>query len=120
MIRLILVLTLYLLAGLATAQEHDHNLYDPICCTPSSRSGDTGDCAPIPNSAVRLVPGRAIVTLRPGDHPMVTREHTYEMPWDRTIGGKPTIKPAKDGQFHACLWPNEDTLRCLYVAPGGA
>jgi hypothetical protein len=96
----------------ASAQPHSHNLYDPACCTPASQGSGSGDCYPIPNTAVRFVQGKVIVTLNPGDHPMVTRPHTFEVEWNATFGSgkQSTIRPSKDGQFHACL----------YLAPGGS
>ena len=51
--------------------------YDAACC---NGTAVTGDCAPIPDSAVRIT---------------------------------------ADG-YHACLYPTEDRLLCLYVPPIGS
>ena len=96
--------------------------YDGTCCSAVTPDEHTGDCAPIPASAVEEVPGGYVVTLRPGDHPLVTVEHRFEVPFNRpmTEGGRePAIRPSGDERWHACLYPTEDTLRCLYIQWGG-
>lgn len=82
--------------------------YDPDCCNGNST---TGDCQQIPDTSVTEGPNGFTVTLHPGDHRLVTRDHVWVVPlksvrWD-----------APDGHYHACLWPTEDTLRCFYAPP---
>lgn len=96
--------------------------YDGTCCSAVEPSAHTGDCAPIPESAVRVVPGGYQVTLRPGDHPLVTVEHTWFVPHDRPMhpaSTEPAVRPSGDSDWHACLYPNESVLRCLYIRWGG-
>lgn len=94
--------------GLASAHESPMNMpYDPWCC----RGNDVGgDCAPIPASALKAKSGGWEVSVGPGDHPLLTKSHVFFMPYDK-------VRVSTDGQPHACFFPNEDTLRCLYVAP---
>lgn len=77
--------------------------YEAWCCS-------NKDCAPVPSTAFRAIPGGWEITVRPGDHPMVTRVHTFSVPYGDT-------RPATDGEHHICLWPTEDDLRCVYVPP---
>jgi hypothetical protein len=79
--------------------------YDPWCC-------NTRDCAPIPASAVTAGPNGWRVTIRPGDHPMARNAVTHFVPYG-------SERRADDGRHHACLFPTEQTLRCLYVPPQG-
>lgn len=79
--------------------------YDAVCCNGNATHGD---CHHIPRTSVRAVEGGWLVTLNPGDHPLVTKTHQWLKPYDDT-------RESKDEDFHACLWPTEDTLRCLYV-----
>ena len=78
-----------------------HSWYDPWCC-----SGK--DCAPIPFSAVREIQGGYQITLKPGDHPLVTRVHVFQIEQVK-------VKRSKDDQYHACLFPTEDRLLCFYA-----
>lgn len=68
------------------------------------------DCSPIPAKTVKAVTGGYQVSVGPGDHPMLTRSHVFLIPYDK-------VKESTDGVNHACFFPNEDTLRCLYVPP---
>ena len=49
-------------------------------------------------------------TLKPGDHPTVTKIHNYEFKYDE-------VRWSTDGLYYACLYPTEYTLRCLYLPP---
>ncbi len=76
---------------------------------PASEAG----CQPIPASSIEVIPGVGYrVTLRPGDHGDVTREHVFTVAFGRE-------RASGDNEWHACLWPREDTLRCLYRPPMG-
>lgn len=79
--------------------------YDPWCC-------NMKDCAPIPASAVSPGPNGWRVTLRPGDHPLVRNQVSHLVPYG-------TERRAVDGRYHACLFPTEQTLRCIYIPPMG-
>jgi hypothetical protein len=96
--------------------------YGGTCCSSVEPRSHQGDCAPIPDSAVEEIPGGYRVTVRPGDHPLVTREHTWDVPFDRPMApgsAQPAVRPSGDSNWHICLHPNEDTLRCLYFRLGG-
>lgn len=85
-------------------------VYDGACCNGNTM---TGDCQPIPTKSVRAIPGGYQITLSPGDHHMVTRVHVFQIEQAK-------VRWSTDGQFHACLWPNEDRLQCFYAPPQGA
>lgn len=98
------LLGLALLTGTAAAHQAPSGMeYDPWCC-----SGK--DCAPIPARDVRTAPEGFVVTLQPGDHPMVTEPQRFVVPYGQE-------KPSTDGGYHICLYPTQDALRCFY-APG--
>jgi hypothetical protein len=79
--------------------------YDPYCC---NGDGMTGDCQMIPSRTVKVVEGGFLITLEPGDHREITRNHVFMMPQRKTMR-------SPDGAFHLCLFPNEDTPRCFYA-----
>ena len=81
--------------------------YDAICCR---GVGEHGDCQDIPASAVHPVPGGYSITLRPGDHRLVTKPQNYSIPEAKT-------RRSPDGRYHACLYPNEAHLQCFYAPP---
>lgn len=70
------------------------------------------DCQEIPKSAVEIDTQTGIVkvTLKPGDHPTVTKIHNYEFKYSE-------VRWSTDGLYYACLYPTEFTLRCLYLPP---
>ncbi len=45
-------------------------------------------------------------TLVPGDHRPVTRHHVFPLPLTKAMH-------SGDGDYHLCLFPNEDTPRCF-------
>ena len=103
---------LYVLLFVVGAFAHDAPSgmrYDAWCCNGNAHSGD---CQPIPSSSVKVVAGGYQITLRPGDHWMVTKEHRFQKPQTET-------RWSTDGQYHACLYPNETNLRCFYAPPTG-
>ena len=104
--------------------------YNPWCC-----GGQ--DCAPIPPTAVTPTETGYLVHLKPGDHPLVSAEYTWLVPYDNlrpdVIGACYNIAPRLGGDatgaqtclhttpdglgFHACFYPNFPNLRCLYAPP---
>ena len=102
----------YLLPGLIVKQAlaHEsmsHMQYDKWCCNGTQH---TGDCQEIPDEAVRTIPGGYQITLKAGDHRLVTRVHVWEKAQTET-------RWSTDGRYHACLFPTESTLRCFYAPP---
>jgi hypothetical protein len=83
--------------------------YDQFCCNGNNHNGD---CQMIPATAVRIVQGGYQVTLRPGDHRLATRRHIFRLPQD-------AARRSKDGEYHLCLYPTEDTPRCFYAPDMG-
>lgn len=83
--------------------------FDRWCCNGNAVNGD---CQSIPSTSVRAITGGYQITLKPGDHPMVTRVHVFQMEMAK-------VRWSTDGRFYACLFPNEDTLRCFYAPPLG-
>jgi hypothetical protein len=100
---------LALMVTIARAHSSDGGMtYSAFCCTGDAA---TGDCFEVPDSTVKPIEGGWRVTLRKGQHRMVTSpvvEHF--VPYG-------TEKKATDGKYHVCLFPNEKTMRCFY-APG--
>lgn len=84
--------------------------YAPECCF---GGGNLGDCAPIPPSAVRVLDDGYEITLQVGDHHMVTKTHVFRKLFSE-------VRYSTDGEYHACLYPDENVLRCLYVPPMGS
>ena len=83
--------------------------YDPFCCNGDS---ETGDCQMIPSKSVKMTPNGYRVTLVPGDHRLVTRYHVFLLPLTKAMH-------SGDGDYHLCLFPNEDTPRCFYAPEMG-
>lgn len=90
--------------ALAATSPRAHQWYDPFCCNGK-------DCRRAPEGSVRAVRGGYAVALDPGQHPMVTVPLRVVVPYAEA-------KPSGDGDYHICVFP-ADTLRCLYVPPGG-
>lgn len=82
--------------------------YPKACCRGDAQQGD---CAKIPKQSVRESRSGYVVTLRPGDHRAVTRPHLFVVPYGKAI-------TSGDGNYHACLYPDEFYLNCFF-APGG-
>lgn len=103
-----MVIGLYIMSMDAKAHTaHTGMTYHPSCCHGNAVNGD---CQPIPDSAVRSIPGGYQITLRPGDHTFVTKEHVFTKEARKT-------RRSTDGRYHACLYPNEDHLHCFYAPP---
>ena len=71
-----------------------HSFYDAYCC-----SGQ--DCEPIDPQRVRPVTGGYML------------DETFFIPEDGA-------RQAPDGNYHACFWPNPETLRCFYKPTVGS
>ena len=91
-----------------------HEWYPLSCC-----SGI--DCASVSVPATMTGTGY-IITVKPGDHPMVQRETTFTVPFD-------DVQPSPDGLMHLCIgneWGLENSqqilaghrLICIFM-PGG-
>lgn len=83
-----------------------HSFYSSFCCSSS-------DCAPIPRTAVEITPDGYKITLHAGEHPMVTSTVVHIVPFTDTL-------VSEDGEYHACLYPTQNVMRCMYVPPFGA
>jgi len=101
-----ILLTILLTATTALAHKAPSGWeYDWYCCSGS-------DCQEISEKHVKAVKGGYKVTMDVGDHVMVTKHHEYFIEQSK-------VRLSKDDKFHLCLWPDEDTLRCLYAPPMG-
>lgn len=110
-----------LLALLLASPAWGHSFYSTWCCR--SVDGMSGDCAPIPESAVQATPDGFLVTLTPADHPRVratlTRLFRYpDSDPSNDRGTPPEAQISPDGQHHACVLPSSQDMRCFYFAPG--
>ena len=100
--------------ALAAMPLFAHSWYDPACC-------GGNDCAPIPSIAVTAGADGWHVRLRPGDHPMVTRDVVdVIVPYREAL-------PSQDGAFHACVRDQSspsnvmsDPIICLYIPDMGS
>jgi hypothetical protein len=98
-------------ATAATVQAFAHEApsgwrYDPICC-------NARDCAQINSEAVEITAEGYRVTLHAGEHPMVTSSVVHVVAWDK-------VRVSQDGEYHACLFPGQNTMRCFYAPPPGS
>jgi hypothetical protein len=87
-----------------------HSWYDSGCC-------DSRDCAPLPDGAVVATVDGYDITLRAGDHPLVSQDLFIHIPY-----GDMRILPSQDGRFHGCVFgtPAYRQFRCFYVPGAGA
>lgn len=100
-------------AWLSEAEAHQAPTgwtFDGWCCSGNSV---TGDCQQVPSENITPIPGGVQLTLRPGDHPRVTAPQTYQMEQSK-------VRHSPDGRTYACLYPDQKTLRCLYLPPMGS
>lgn len=105
-----LLLASFLISTSAMAHEAPMDWqYDGWCCKGGTQ---TGDCAQIKTEAVTVIPGGYQITLKPGDHPLVTRVHVFQVEQAKA-------RQSKDEFYHVCLYPSEDHLRCLYAPTMG-
>lgn len=72
--------------------------YPSRCCWSAANApaGRLGDCADIPDHAVKVGPDGYVVTLEPGDHPMVMERISYVIPYAET-------EQSPDGRYHLCI-----------------
>lgn len=106
MIRLLLSALLALLPSIATAHDAPTGWdYEAFCCNGNSH---TGDCQMIPASSVQVTKGGYRVTIGPGSHRLATKPHTFDFPQSKA-------RQSQDGEYHLCLFPDEDTPRCFYA-----
>ena len=105
--RILLILPAVLaIAGPAVAHEAMSGWqYEQFCCNGNNHNGD---CQMIPAHTVRIIDGGYRVTLAPGDHRMATRSHVFHL-----LQGD--ARRSRDGEYHLCLYPDENTLRCFYA-----
>jgi len=90
----------------ATAHEAISGFkYDGFCCNGDNH---TGDCQMISTRNVRVVQGGYEIILGPGDHRLITRRHDF-------VVAQSEARRSEDSEYHLCLYPNEDTLRCFYA-----
>jgi hypothetical protein len=100
----------------AAAHDAKPTRQQPLGWTYPSRScwsasnapaGRLGDCADIPNHAVKVGPDGYVVTLEPGEHPMVTERISYVIPYAEA-------EQSPDGRYHLCI---SSTLkrRCFFA-----
>ncbi|TWF54687.1 hypothetical protein [Neorhizobium alkalisoli] len=92
--------------GPATAHEAMSGFkYDGFCCNGDNH---TGDCQMISTKNVKVVKGGYEIIIGPGDHRLITRQHDFTLPQSQA-------RRSLDSEYHLCLYPNEDTLRCFYA-----
>jgi hypothetical protein len=83
--------------------------YDGFCC---NGDGQSGDCQMISTRNVKIIKGGYEIVLGPGDHRLITRRHDFVLPQSEA-------RRSQDSEYHLCLYPNEDTLRCFYAPDMG-
>ncbi|MGF9691917.1 MULTISPECIES: hypothetical protein [unclassified Rhizobium] len=103
------ILTIMMLMAVASSPKAHETAtgwqYDAYCCNGNEHSGD---CQMISTRNVRVISGGYEILLRPGDHRLITRNHDFKIPQSQA-------RRSRDEQYHLCLYPNEDTLRCFYA-----
>jgi hypothetical protein len=107
-----IILTVMMIAfasSVAAHESHKGFKYESYCC---NGNAETGDCQMIPEKSVRITPNGYEVSLAPGDHRLVTRKHQFN--WSQG-----DARRSEDGEYHLCLYPNEDTPRCFYAPDMG-
>lgn len=98
-----------LVPSVSAHESHKGFKYESYCCNGNS---ETGDCQMIPTKSVRVVQGGYEVSLAPGDHRLVTRRHVFNWSQNQT-------RRSEDGEYHLCLYPDENTPRCFYAPDMG-
>jgi hypothetical protein len=80
--------TIGLMASWSDARAH--SFYDPECCSDK-------DCAPIDSKLVRITDSGYVVTVGPGQHPMVKHAPvSFVIPYH-------TARESPDGRYHVCI-----------------
>lgn len=104
--RSILASVMFAYASGAVAHEaHSGWKYESYCCNGDNH---TGDCQMIATKNVKVIKNGYEIILGPGDHRLITRNHDFKLPQSEA-------RRSKDSEYHICLYPNEDTLRCFYA-----
>lgn len=97
-------------AGLAAGPATAHNApsgwsYDAYCC-------GGNDCQPIRVDNVEITADGFMVSIPNGGHATARRDHRRLFRYDE-------VRPSADEHFHACILPNTQEFRCLYVPEFG-
>lgn len=106
------ILALIALLASVPAMAHDAPSgmkYDAWCCNGDNH---TGDCQAVPARTVKVTSAGYVVTLVPGDHRLVTKPHEFTVLFN-------DARMSTDGEYHLCLYPTEDFMRCFYAPPMG-
>lgn len=109
--KLLAWLSLALALAAGAPETRAHSWFDPWCC-------NDRDCQPIPDSAVKITPQGYVITLAPGDHPMLAKEtqtRTYTVPY---ANARVSLDPEQ--RFYACIYPDPSSMRCFYAKPSGS
>jgi len=80
-------------------------VYDNFCC-----GGQ--DCQPIDNVQVEITPDGYLVSIPQGEHQTARRDHQKLFRYNE-------VRKSQDENYHACILPNSQEFRCLYVPPFG-
>lgn len=94
--------------GARAASAHDAPAgwkYDNYCC-------GGNDCQPIPVDDVKVTPEGYLVTIPNGSHVAARKDHAKLFQYGE-------VRKSQDDRFHACILPNSQEFRCLYVPPFG-
>lgn len=115
--------TLYLISALVlvacisaiwTTFANAHDWYPSRCCwsPQNAPAGRLGDCDQIPDHAVKVGPDGYVVTLEPGEHPMVKERMTFVVPYSEA-------EKSPDGRAHICISPTLKR-RCFFIGHMGS
>lgn len=102
------------LAALMVTKGWAHDWYPSRCCwsPQNAPAGRLGDCDQIPDSAVKVGPDGYVVTLEPGEHPMVKERMTFMVPYAEA-------EKSPDGRAHICISPTLKR-RCFFIGHMGS
>lgn len=100
-----IIIAVWMLVGTAWA----HDWYPSRCCwsPQNAPAGRLGDCDQIPDHAVKVGPDGYVVTLEPGEHPMVKERISYVIPYS-------DAEQSPDGKYHLCISPTMKR-RCFFA-----
>lgn len=87
-----------------------HDFYDAFCCNGNQHNGD---CQAISSKLVEITKDGYKITAGKGDHRLITKPHVYFSPTNKA-------RQSPDGDYHMCLYPTENTLRCFYAPDFGS
>jgi hypothetical protein len=99
---------------MATGVVWAHSWYPARCCwsPQTAPAGRLGDCDHIPSEAVREGQGGYYVTLRAGEHPMVTETISVVVPYR-------SAQVSQDGEYHICF-NSKMEVRCFFAGSRGS